>query len=205
MIRVRMLAASARPLAEVLIDDLRAGNTARLKRQTGSSRSTHDDDQLHLRLDDELDVVGDDTEAFQVLRPDEVAAAVLLGRALDHHRDALAKLQNSDTIAIIEVPGNEFVDLIARLIRLQVVGTDARVMDDDALPKDGTLAAPRTVVIFKRKDEGKTKKSASDNAEFAAAVQWRSAIIGIATDPDRLLPPNLVRLANCRIVVPPFD
>ena len=205
MTRVRMLAASARPLAEVLIDALRAGNTARLKRQTGSSRGTRDDDQLHLRLDDDLDVVGDDTDAFQVLRPDEVAAAVLLGRALDRHRDALAKLQNSDTIAVIEVPGNEFVDLIARLIRLQVVGTDARVIDDDALPKDGTLATSRTVVIFKRKDEGKAKKSASDNAEFAAAVQGRSAIIGIATDPDRLLPPNLVRLANCRIVVPPFD
>jgi DNA polymerase III delta prime subunit len=61
-------------------------------------------------------------------------------------------------------------------------------------------------MIFKRKDEGKAKKSTTpDNGDFAAAVQWRCAILGIAADPDRLLPPDLVRLADYRIVVPPFD
>ena len=205
MTRVRMLAAAVRPLAEVLIDALRADNTARLKHQTGSSRSTRDDDQLHLRLDDELDDMADDTDAFQVLRPDEVAAAVLLGRALDRHRDALAKLQDPDTIAIIEVPGGEFVDLIARLVRLQVIGTDAPVLDDNSLPKDGSCALPGTVMIFKRKDEDKAKKSANDNGDLAAAVQWRCAILGIAADPDRLLPRDLMRMADHRIVLSPLD
>jgi hypothetical protein len=200
-----MLAASARPLAEVLIDALRADNTARLTHQTGSSRSTRDDDQHRLRLDDELDDVADGTDAFQVLRPDEVAAAVLLGRALDRHRDALAKLQDPDMVAVIEVPGTEYVDMVARLIRLQVIGSDAPVLDDNSLPKDGSCALPGTVMIFKRKDEGKAKKSTIDNGNFAGAVQWRCAILGIAADPDRLLPPDLVRLADYRIVVPPLD
>jgi hypothetical protein len=60
-------------------------------------------------------------------------------------------------------------------------------------------------MIFKRKDEGKAKKSANDNGDFAAAVQWRCAVLGIAADPDRLLPRDLVRLADYRIVVPPLD
>jgi hypothetical protein len=61
-----MLAASARSLAEVLIDALRANNIARLKHQTGSSRSARDDN-LHLRLEDELDDDFEDVaDAFQV-------------------------------------------------------------------------------------------------------------------------------------------
>ena len=40
---------------------------------------------------------------------------------------------------------------------------------------------------------------------FGAAVQRRAAIIGIAADPDRALPSDLVRLADHRIELPPLD
>jgi cell division protease FtsH len=61
------------------------------------------------------------------------------------------------------------------------------------------------VVLFKRKDEEKSKKSSTDDAELAAAVQRRCAVVGIAADADRLLPRGLVRLAEHRIVVPALD
>ena len=126
-------------------------------------------------------------------------------RAFEQNRDALARLQNPDTVTIIEVPAVEFVDPIARLLRNHVLGPGAPVLDGNGLSKEATIAAAGTVVLFKRKDEDKSKKSATDDAEFAAAVQRRCAVIGIAADADRLLPRGLVRLAEHRIVVPALD
>jgi hypothetical protein len=203
MTRVQSLASLQKPLAEVLIDALRAGNKPACKPHA----SSHDGighDQLDMRLDDEPEEI-DDYDPPKPLRPDEAAAAILLGRALDHHRDALARLQDPDMIAVIEVPAPEYVGLVSRLIRLQIIGTDGPVLDDGSLAKDGTLAKPRTLMVFRREDDDKTKKRTNDNGDLAAAMQWRCAILGIAHDPDRLLPRDLVRLAERRIVLPALD
>jgi hypothetical protein len=110
MTRVKMLAASQRSLAEVLIDALRAKDKSARKSGAGSDDEA-DRDQLHLDFDGDVE---QPAEVFvpQPLRPDEAAAAVLLGRALDHDRNALAKLQDADTVAIIEVPAPEYVSIV---------------------------------------------------------------------------------------------
>ena len=153
MTRVKSLAASQRPLAEVLIDALRAETKSTHKSQTGSNGRA-DLNQLDLRLDDGDEPDQDDIT--QNVRPDDVAAAVLLGRALDRDRVALAKLQNPDAITIVEVPSTEYVGLVARLIRQYLIGNDAPVLEDNSLPKDDRLGDAGTVVIFRRVDEGKT-------------------------------------------------
>ncbi len=203
MTRVQMLAASGRPLAEVLIDALRAKD--RSARRSGTGAGDQDDrDQLPLQFG-----VEQPDEGFvpQPLRPHEAAAAILLGRAFDNNRNALAKLSDADTIAIIEVPAPDYVDIVARLIEDEVFGDDASVLQDNTQAKDGTLAPRRTVVMFPRSGEvdGKVKKATNANGEFATAVQSRCAILGIAAEPDRLLPRDLVRLAEYRIVLPPLD
>jgi hypothetical protein len=140
--------------------------------------------------------------AMRPLPPDDAAVAIQFGRPFEQNRDALARLQNPDTVTIIEVSAVEFVDPIARLLRAHVLGPGAPVLDGAGLTKDATIAAAGTVVLFKRKDEEKSKKSSTDDAELAAAVQRRCAILGIAADADRLLPRGLVRLAEHRIVGP---
>ena len=90
-------------------------------------------------------------------------------------------------------------------MRTHVLGLGALVLDGAGLSKEATIAAAGTVALFKRKDEEKSKKSSTDDAELAAAVQRRCAILGIAADADRLLPRGLVRLAEHRIVVPALD
>jgi cell division protease FtsH len=205
MTRLRVLAASIRPLSDVLIDSLRR----RAKPHLHGDRNEPDDGdgarQLDLRLDDNA---ADDSKSDppSVLRPGEVAAAVLVGRALDPRRDLLAKLRDRDSIAVIEVPAPELTDSIKLVLKTLVLGTEAPVLDDSELGlHDASIAALGTVALFVGKDDGKAKKPAPGNARFAAAVQQRCAIIGIATDPDRLLPPDLVRLADHRVVVPPLD
>ena len=202
MTRVKSLAASQRRLAEVLIDALRAETKSTHKSQTGSNGRA-DLNQLDLRFDDADEL--DQGDIAQNLRPDDVAAAVLLGRALDRDREALAKLQNPDAITIVEVPSTEYTRIVTRLIRAQLIGNDAPVLDDHSLPKDAIVGDAGTVVIFRRVDDGKTKKPTSDNGELATAIQLRCAVLGIAADPDRLLSRDLVRLAEHRIIVPPLD
>jgi cell division protease FtsH len=201
MTRVKSLAASQRPLAEVLIDALRA-ETKSTRKSLAGSNGRADLHQLDLRLDDADEL--DQEHIAKNLRPDDAAAAILLGRALDRDRAALAKLQNPDAITIVEVPSTEYVGIVARLIRQHLIG-DAPVLEDNSLPKDDRLGDAGTVVIFRRVDEGKTKKSTNDNGGLTTAIQSRCAIIGIATDPDRLLPRDLVRLAEHRVKVPPLD
>jgi ATP-dependent Zn protease len=206
MTRVQMLASSPRPLADVLVDALRAGGNSSLRPRSPPSDDICDQHQYPLRLEDNEGEAGD-SSSTHVLRPDEVAVAILLGQALDRQRDVVAKLQDHDSVAIIEVPSEEYVEFVERLFRRYVLGTDALVLDGDGLSlQDNAVARPRTVAIFVRRGEQKPRKAGKDgNAEFAAAVQRRCAIIGIANEPDRLLPPHLVRMAEHRIVLGRLD
>jgi ATP-dependent Zn protease len=200
-----MLAASPRPLAEVLIDALHRG----IKLPLGNVAASEDDDsnqkQLALPLGDlepDDNPVGNE---IPVLRPDEIAAAVLLGRALDLHRALLARLQDSDTVTVIAVPVHELVEPIARLLRIHVVGT-MHVMDDSEVRSgSATVVAPGTVALFHDSANNKGKSSDNAGASFATAVQRRCAIVGLSAEPDRLLPRDLPRLAETRIIVPPLD
>jgi hypothetical protein len=202
MSRVQMFAAAARPLAEVLVDRVRTGVPLDRLRQA------HDEDD---RLQLDLPLLQDEVDKPQVIhpiRPDEIAAAVLLGRALDRHRDVLARLRDPDLVAVVEVPTAELVEPIARLLRTHVLGAEAPVLDGDGLnPAERSVAAAGAVALFEAMDTDKTKKPSADSgrAAFAAAMQRHCAAIGVASDPERQLPGDLVRFARRRIVVPPLD
>lgn len=205
MNRVQMLASSPRPLAEVLVHALRADGNPMLRLRTSESGDAGDQRQYPLRLEDTAELC--DANPARILGPDEVAVAILLGQALDSRRDVLAKLQDRDMVAIIEVPDAEYASFVERLFKKYVIGMDAPVIDGDVLSiQEDSVAAPRTVAIFARGGEDKSRKSAKGgSAEFAAAVQRRCAIIGIASEPDRLLPPLLVRMAEHRIALGRLD
>jgi cell division protease FtsH len=200
-----MLAGAARPIAEVLVDSLRASLKERIQNPRGRSAGDADRAQFDLWVADEpnSDTADDGTDA--ILRPDEAAVAVLLGQALDRQRDALARLQDPDTVTIIEVPAAEFVNLIESLLHNHVLGPGAPLLDGRSLEKQPAIATAGSVAIFRPKKEDKANKASGDNAELAAAVQQRCAVLGIAVDPDRELPRDLVRMAENRIVVKPLD
>ncbi|MBS0248403.1 MAG: AAA family ATPase [Proteobacteria bacterium] len=205
MTRVHMLASSLRPLADVLVDALRSRGSSLLSLRTQPSDDTGEHDQYRLRFEDTEEDT--DSQTGGIVRPDEAGVAILLGQALDRHRDALAKLQDRDTVAIVEVPGEEYVGFFERLLKQHVIDPGASVLDGYGLSLRATaIAAPQTVALFVRHEEERSKRATKDgNAEFAAAVQKRCAIIGIAAEPDRRLPSHLVRMAEHRIVLGPLD
>ena len=207
-----MLAASARPLSDVLVDSLRRAAKPRPEGdEDGVAADADRAEQLRLRFDDEEfaqadagDEGADEQDALSALPPDEIAAAVLLGRALNRHRSVLGKLRDRDTIAIIEVCAPEYFVMMKRLLRVHVLGPDTQILEGSKI-EGSTLVLPGAVALFVGWDDGKTGKSPPENGRFAAAIQRRCAIIGLATDPERQLPAELILLAGDRIVVPPLD
>ena len=203
MLPVEMLATSARPLADVLIDRLRAAGGPSALEQLRPHVGDEADAlfvQADLPLEDEEDFV----LPVRPLRPDEVAAAVLLGRALDRNRHVLGLLQDPATIAIIEVSREDLVEPVERIFRHFVVGGDLHVIDGDRCKPGDEIAPAGSVVLFSGDDDSGKKARDQGNAAFGAAVQRRCAIVGMAADPGRMLPPDLVRLADHRIVLPPL-
>ena len=79
-----------------------------------SASADRHDRQLSMSLDEVKS--NDAVEAIPMLRPDDVAAAVLLGTAFEKHRAGLARLQDLDAITVIEVASAELVNPIARLL-----------------------------------------------------------------------------------------
>src|ERR1019366_6927199 len=121
-------------------------------------------------------------EPIQVLHPDDVATAVLLGQAFENSRNMLARLADPDMVAVIEVPHPDFVEPVVRLLRKHVLGPETSMLDGDSLDKQPTAASPGTVIIFKRTDEAKPRKAWAGGAGIAAAVQLRCRLVGIAAD-----------------------
>jgi cell division protease FtsH len=204
MTRVQMLASSARPLTDVLVESLRKSGNSLLKLQT-QANDVSNERQYSLSLGDEEE--SGDVASSRIMRPDDVAVAILLGQALDARRDLLARLQDRDTVAIIEVQDCEHIELVERLVEKHVFGADASVFDGDALTlTENAAAKPGMVALFARRGEENSRKAAkSGNHEFAAAVQRRCAILGVACEPDRRLPPNLVLMAKDRFVMGRLD
>lgn len=203
--RVQMLAASPRPLADVLVDSLRRDTRRSLGNYSAHADEDRTPHQFSLRLDDFEPDVGMANDEIPALRPVEFAAAIQLGRALDGHRQELAKLQDSDAVTVFDVPNAGLAGHIDRLLRHHVIGR-ANILDGSELRSGRpSIVTPGTVAIFGDPDDEKSIKSERGDADLTTAVQRRCAIVGVSAEPDRLLPRDLVRLAETRIVVPQLD
>jgi hypothetical protein len=197
--RVRRLAASSQPIQDLLIDTVRRSRTTHLAATDQDSNRS----QGELRLDDEQDsdVVGA-PDSDVLLPADEIAGAVLLGRALDSDRYALARLQDRDAFAVVEVPNADLVKPIASVLRQHVIGKEHTITGEGLGAKDVRLRSPGTVALFD--DRGDTKKK-DVSPDVVAAVESRWAALIVSAAPNRLLSSELLRLVNVRIGVPAFD
>ncbi|MCW5691648.1 MAG: AAA family ATPase [Pseudolabrys sp.] len=192
----RRLAASPRPIAEVLIDAVRR---ASLPSRGGEDRADDRPEQLALRIDDETEPSAAAAHAGPSL--EEVLAAVVVGRAFEADRAGLAELQDPDKVTIVEVPDPAWTEPVAAIVSQHVIGT-MRTMGRSDLHSN-VIVAPGTVAMFKQAADSKHKHS--DEEMIARAVQRRCAILVVASDPDRYAPPAILRLADRRISIPPLD
>ena len=143
-----------------------------------------------------------EVHAARIVYPDEAAVAILMGRAFEGSRDTLARLRNRDMVAIVEVAAPDLVAPVKRFVRQRLLGATAPVLDGVDLSRKPGTAENGAVILFAAAENGSSDKT--DDGAFAAAIQMRAAIIGIAEHADQL-PRGLDCLAEHRVVVPPID
>lgn len=193
---LRAIAGSQRPLSEVFVEHARGGvGFSRLP------RIVSDDDNDQPDPDDDAAPIA---KQAPTCAPDVATAAVLLGRAFETSRDALARMLDPDAVTFIQVPHPDLVKPVRRFLRVLLASDAPPLIDGNDL--DDRSHVTRTggsVVVFT--EPTKTKISPEeDNAAVAIAMRLRCATIGIGT-PFGRLPKALVRLAEQRVVVPPID
>jgi len=194
----RRLAASTQPMADVLIDALRK---SKLTPRRPASQ-IDDRGQGELGLDDAQDDDLSATAADDVLLPvDEIAGAVLLGRALDQHRNALARLQDRDAFAVIEVADPDLVRPIASILRLHVFGKERTISGEGYGSKDVRIVPAGTVALF---DDRSATKKKDVTPDVVGAVESRCAVVLVSAAPGSYLSSELLRLVNIRIAVAAF-
>lgn len=189
---LRTIAASTRPLQQVFIDRVRGG--------TGFSRLR----RPILDEDDELASYdgGDQALPARPCSPELATAAVLLGRAFETSRDALAGMLDPDAVIVIQVPHPGLVQPVRRFLRLLLANDTPLIDGDDLDDRSHVTRAAGSAVVFT--EPTKSKSSKEDDEALAIAMRLRCATIGIGT-PFGKLPKSLLRLAEHRVIVPPID
>jgi len=205
MSNLQSLISATRPLADVLVDKLRR-NRSPLSKLRALRRDDDDgSSQPQLPLDDDDDddrgEGGDDTsESMVSIRPDEAAAAVLLGRALDQHREALASMLDGGAV-VIEIPDTGLVAPTIAVFRHGVFGNSWSLLAGDGLQAtDAKPTKSRTAILFTG-----TGGKAKYNDEVSWALQMRCPVIGVAADVEDNLPGDLLRIADHRLALPALD
>lgn len=202
MALLQAMLASGRSFAEMLIESLRRRNASPLYGR-GRDRELDDEepDQPTLELFNEEPAP---TPKIEAIRPDEAAAAVLLGRALDLNRAAAAALADRESVTVIDVPSNDLVDLIGPLVTHHLFDP-MRICDGDGAAASWPRGPQNAVTIFTRNGLVEKRTRNFGNENFAIAMQRGAAVIGISADSFRLLPSDLSAFATQRIRVEGLD
>ncbi|MCK1620813.1 AAA family ATPase [Bradyrhizobium sp. 159] len=189
---LRALAASTRPLQQVFVDRARGTGFSRL-------RQPIPDEDHELVSDDG----GDLPLPVRSCSPELATVAVLLGRAFETSRDALAGMLDPDAVIVIQVPHPGLVQPVRRFLRLLLANDTPLIDGDDLDDRSHVTRAGGSAVVFTEPTKSKTSSKEDDEA-LAIAMRLRCATIGIGT-PFGKLPKSLLRLAEYRVVVPPID
>ena len=194
---LRAIAGSTRTLSEVFVERARSGaGFSRLPRSIAEEEE--DDDEL---VADRSSDPPPTAKPASACAPDVATVAILLGRAFEASRSALARMLDPDAVIIIQVPHPDLVKPVRRFLRV-LLASDAPLIDGNDLDdRSHVTRTGRSVVVF---TEATKSSSEEDDEAVAIATRLRCAIIGIATPLGRL-PKTLIRLAEDRVVVPPID
>ncbi|MBR0994533.1 AAA family ATPase [Bradyrhizobium japonicum] len=190
---LRTIAASKRPLQQVFIDRARGGTGF-----SGLPRPILDEDDEIASYDG-----GDQAPRARSCSPELATAAVLLGRAFETSRDALAGMLDPDAVIVIQVPHPSLVQPVRRFLRLLLANDTPLIDGDDLDDRSHVTRAGGSAVVFTEPTKSKTS-SKEDNEALAIAMRLRCATIGIGT-PFGNLPKSLLRLAEHRVIVPAID
>jgi cell division protease FtsH len=155
------------------------------------------DDPIEMLLDD-LSSVSEDKVA---IRADYAAGAVLVARAIEAVEGLTRDLRRGSPVVTVTVHASELVGLAEEVIRACAFGSNAKVMDMSHF----TTNHSRPVLLIARDGSASGDRSDKGNDIIARAIHTRAPIVGIATDPRRHLPRDLLRACEYKIEMQNLD
>lgn len=187
-------------LARAFIDQLRtdAGENAR-----PLVAPPDPDDHLDGIFDLLSDPVEDSPEP--TLSPDLLGATVMLARSIEGAEGLLRELRRGTPLVVVEVPGAEHVGLVAEALRTCALGRRTTVRNGDTWLGGGHSSSRREVVLYERDGTATSHTPAKGNAAVADALRQRMGVVGVASDPHRHLPRDLMRACEHRVSLRPLD
>jgi len=174
-----------------------------LAREVGDSskpllRSGDPNDPIEKLLDDLS--TSDTNTSRKSIRPDLAAVAVLVARAIENEPGLVRNLRRGSPVVTIAAYLPDLVSLVGDVVKNCAFGPDTHV-------EEGRInsAYDRTAVVIARDGTANDHKPDKGNDVIAAALHAHCPIVGIAADPRRHLPRDLMRAAECHLVLGQID
>jgi hypothetical protein len=174
-----------------------------LAREAGGSakpllRSGDPNDPIEQLLDD---LATSDVQAARTsIRADLAAAAVLTARAIETERNLVRELRRGSPVITIATNSPDLVSLVRDVIMTCAFGPDTRV-EECRVKND----SDRCAVVIARDGTGSDHKPDKGNDIVASALHAQSPVVGIAVDPRRHLPRDLMRASECHLTIGQID
>lgn len=136
------------------------------------------------------------------IRADLAAAAVLVARAIEPIDGLTRDLRRGCPVVSLATHGAEVVSLVRRVLGTCAFGNDAKALDDKTF--DATRYT-RPVLLLARDGTSNEHRPEKGNATVSEALHARAPLFGVAPDPRRHLPRDLLRAAEHHLSLGQLD
>lgn len=158
------------------------------------------EDPIERLLDD---LSGSDVQANKIsIRSDLAAVAILTARAIEAVPGLVRELRRGNPVVAITTHGADIVRLVAEVVEQCAFGSDLEALESG---QHASRRVRRTALMVIRDGTEAGHKPEKGNDHIAAAIHTQSPIIGIAPDPRRHLPRDLLRAAEYRLTIGDID
>ncbi|MHA6646237.1 AAA family ATPase [Mesorhizobium sp. A623] len=155
-------------------------------------------DPVEILLDDLMDTP---IEERVSIRPDLAAVAVLTARAIEAEPGLTRILRRGAPVVSIATHTPDRVESVKKVIEVCALPAEFSIATGNRFSKPGRDEA----LIVARDGTEKDHKPDSGNDAIAEALHARATVIGIAPEPRRQLPRDLMRSAEYHLVLPEID
>jgi cell division protease FtsH len=162
-------------------------------------RSGDPDDPIELLIDD-LSAARESVGRTSI-RADLAAAAVLVARAIERTDGLTRELRRGRPVVALTTHGADIVSLIKEVLKTCAFGKEAKAVDDQSF----TDGYSRPVLLLARDGTAKDHKIEKGNEAIAKALHAGAPIFGVAPDPRRHLPRDLLRAAEHHLSLGQLD
>lgn len=162
-------------------------------------RSGNPDDPIELLIDDLT--TAPQSAGRTSIRADLAAAAVLVARAIEKVDGLTRELRRDRPVVSMTTHGADIVALVRQVLKACAFGSEAKALDDKSFDDGYT----RPVLLLARDGTANDHKSDRGNDAIAKALHAGAPIFGVAPDPRRHLPRDLLRAADSHLSLNQLD